>query len=855
MEIYSESLAKMFAAENIAIQIKNSSTAYFDLEHRRMTFPKWILSLPVASRELLMLHEASHALHTPKIGTHEAAREYEQVYRSIINILEDKRIEDLMKQKFPGAKATFTRGFFELVNSNLFGIHFDEDMSGMTLLDKMNLHFKGDYYFEPQFTEEEQYWVDRAASNKTFEEVEQNAKDLYEYLKEEYSKEVLENIKSEIGEFSIGDGEGGEFTGESYTLDELEDILPEEKFEELKEALDNHEEEKAKEIVKDALQDDNLDFGSRNASQTEQVWEKNQEKLQERLNEEYSPTIINVAFAKKVNADDFIISNDIVTKTINQDASYIGEIVKAEFEEFIRNHKEEMSPIIAHMVREFYRKKAAEDFRRTRQSKTGNLDMKKLSRYKFDSDLFLNKSIVKDEKNHGFVLLLDWSVSMSHLMTNAILQLINNVMFCKAINVPFVAYSFSSEAHKTSDNQMRLTFHAVEEGDYTIQSDLKLLELVDSTKSNYEQQLRNLFYLAFSFYINQRADRQEYFYFLKRREERINGIGTHYSLKHELEWAENRAKNMFVLSDMFHLGGTPLNDSLMLSNYILPRKQKEMNVSVLNFVVITDGDSNCLERISSISHHEMKPLSSDSIEQLESKEERLKERQFLRECNNTRYHWGPERISSEPDTTYIKSLYTNKVYNLNKKEKYDIFSAHNGGRKITRNLAHVIKQETNANVICIELVTNSAASLRKNFPNWFGLYDHAEQEACSIEYRKNGFCVISNCGYDQIFVVDVNKVGNQKYNNYYNRNFEGFEETDHFDELEVKDETKGLTTRQLKTALNKNQSVKNNRKFMATRLVEIMSEHQALVEKKKKIELSLDISSDVCYNAEDEVTI
>ena len=42
---------------------------------------------------------------------------------------------------------------------------------------------------------------------------------------------------------------------------------------------------------------------------------------------------------------------------------------------------------------------------------------------------------------------------------------------------------------------------------------------------------------------------------------------------------------------------------------------------------------------------------------------------------------------------------------------------------------------------------------------------------------------------------------------------------------------------------------------MATRLVEIMSEHQALVEKKKKIKLSLDISSDVCYDQEDEVTI
>ena len=75
------------------------------------------------------------------------------------------------------------------------------------------------------------------------------------------------------------------------------------------------------------------------------------------------------------------------------------------------------------------------------------------------------------------------------------------------------------------------------------------------------------------------------------------------------------------------------------------------------------------------------------------------------------------------------------------------------------------------------------------------------------------------------------------------------DEVDHFNDLEAKDEEKGLTTRQLKTALNKNQSLKNNQKFMASRLVDIMSEYQSVVEKKKKIELALDIAikSDIVY--------
>ena len=849
MEIYSESLAKMFAAENIAIQIKESPTAYFDIQNRRMTFPKWILQLPVASRELLMLHEASHALHTPEIGTHETAKEYEQVFRSIINILEDKRIEDLMKEKFPGSKATFTRGFFELVNSNLFGIHFEEDLSELNLLDRMNLFFKGDYYFKTNFSEEEQYWVDRAASNKTFEEVYQNSVDLYEYLKENYSKEVLKNIKWELGDISdINDGS----TYQSWTLDELEEILSEEDFQNLKKFLQENNLDEAREIIKNALEDYNLDFGSKNASKTEQAWEKNQERLQRKNKESGSyKEIVNAAFPKKLNVKDFIVENDIITKILIDDLSKIGETAKHEFESFIKDHKEEMSPILSHMVREFYRKKAAEDFRRTRQSKTGNLDMKKLSRYKFDSDLFLNKSIVKDEKNHGFVLLLDWSVSMSGIMTNAILQLINNVMFCKAINVPFVAYCFSSEACKTSDSQMRHVFHATEFGDIRIQSDLKLLELVDSTKSNYDQQLRHLFYLAFTFNTRVRSSRQEHD-LLKLRIERDALLASN-ERGFDDKWAESRLKNMIVLSNIFDLGGTPLNDSILLMNYILPQKQKEMNVNVLNFVVITDGDSNSTGRLAGQERNERKPLTSESIEQIEDPEIKKTEREFLISCKKLRHLESNERLSAEPDSTYIKSLHSNKVYNLNKPSKYDIFGTENYSRKITRNFAHIIKQETNANVICVELMTNSSSSLKKNFPNWFGVFSHDEQESLSTDYRKNGFCVISERGYDKIFIVDVNKVGNPKYNHHYSNDH--IEEVNHFEDLEAKDEEKGLTTRQLKTALNKNQSTKNSRKFMASRLVEIMSEHQTLSEKKKKIELSLDISSDVCYNEEDEITI
>ena len=171
---------------------------------------------------------------------------------------------------------------------------------------------------------------------------------------------------------------------------------------------------------------------------------------------------------------------------------------------------------------------------------------------------------------------------------------------------------------------------------------------------------------------------------------------------------------------------------------------------------------------------------------------------------------------------------------------------------LTENPDIFCAQETKANVICIELMTFGTQTLRKNLTGWFGVYDHDEAETYVTNYRKNGFSVIPNKGYDQIFIVDVDKIGNPKFNiqsSVYGSSH--LDLTNHFDNLEAKDEEKGLTTRQLKTALNKNQSVKNNRKFMASRLVDIMSEYQSVEDRKKKIELSLDISSDVRYNEEE----
>ena len=80
-----------------------------------------------------MGHEVGHALFTPDedwIKDH-------KISPSLVNIVEDVRIEKLMKRKYPGLSKTFYRGYAELADEDFFSIA-DDDLYGMNLADRVN---------------------------------------------------------------------------------------------------------------------------------------------------------------------------------------------------------------------------------------------------------------------------------------------------------------------------------------------------------------------------------------------------------------------------------------------------------------------------------------------------------------------------------------------------------------------------------------------------------------------------------------------------------------------------------------------------------------------------------------------
>ena len=65
------------------------------------------------------------------------------------------------------------------------------------------------------------------------------------------------------------------------------------------------------------------------------------------------------------------------------------------------------------MVQQFQMKQAADLDARTSFAKTGVLNTNNMINYRWSEDIFLKNEVHADGKNHGIVMYLDWSGSMS----------------------------------------------------------------------------------------------------------------------------------------------------------------------------------------------------------------------------------------------------------------------------------------------------------------------------------------------------------------------------------------------------------------------------------------------------------
>ena len=103
--------------------------------------------------------------------------------------------------------------------------------------------------------------------------------------------------------------------------------------------------------------------------------------------------------------------------------------LKNDFTKFKNDNKK----TVMYLVKEFEMKKSATAYKRATTSKTGIIDPLKLSSYKYNDDIFKKLTILPDAKNHGMIMLLDWSGSMCDVIKQTIDQLLNLIWFAKKL--------------------------------------------------------------------------------------------------------------------------------------------------------------------------------------------------------------------------------------------------------------------------------------------------------------------------------------------------------------------------------------------------------------------------------------
>ena len=116
-------LAKLLATENIHVVHKNMETAYFDTKNRELGLPI-LENMSGDIYDLMTLHEVGHALWTDPEEWSEivSADNDDDLPKSFINVTEDVRIERKIKDKYPGGRLAFRRGYEDLFKRDFFGI-------------------------------------------------------------------------------------------------------------------------------------------------------------------------------------------------------------------------------------------------------------------------------------------------------------------------------------------------------------------------------------------------------------------------------------------------------------------------------------------------------------------------------------------------------------------------------------------------------------------------------------------------------------------------------------------------------------------------------------------------------------
>jgi hypothetical protein len=530
-------LAKLLATEDLVVEHRKVETAQFNVHTRVLTLPLW----EKASNDiydLLVAHEVGHALYTPD----EDWREKVNVPGQFVNIVEDVRIEKLIKRRYAGLPKTFFRGYKELNEDDFFCVG-DDDVNTFNLADRVNLFYKVGNFVDLQFTPDEQEIVDLIGAAETFDDALKAAEVLYNFCKNDSEESISATPSQDQSQGSSM--QNGDSVQQESPNPEMEDGDAD---------GENREDNSG--------QDDSQPNATGNdpGEGNDDLETRTDKALDEKLRDLTSSNGAEIVYLEspKLKTNTIVVPNQEFHDLLNKDFN-ITEYDRENWNRTYQEFKKEAQREVNYLVKEFECRKTADAYSRASTAKTGVLDTRNLHTYKFNEDLFKKITILPDGKNHGLVFVLDWSGSMEDYLVDTVKQLFTLAWFCKKVAIPFDVYMFTNSwarvvyDDETGDVTYPTEHHSLEDGKLVVQEGFSMINGLTSSISStkFDQQLKMFWYLA-------------------------NGCQNRWGGSHVPARAE--------------LSGTPLSEAMLSLHAILPEFQKKHKLQKVQCIILTDGE-------------------------------------------------------------------------------------------------------------------------------------------------------------------------------------------------------------------------------------------------------------------------
>jgi hypothetical protein len=565
-------LAKLMATENLTVQHQKISTARFDPQNRILYLPIW-QNMTGVIYDLLCGHEVGHALYTPTSGWHDAVvdKSKPQNYKSFLNVVEDARIEKKVKRKYPGLATAFKLAYQELFVRDFFGIK-NRDVNTLHFIDRLNLFSKSQWTATwINFSTQEEIMVKKIQAIETWEDVIKLTDEIYAYSKNEQMEMHISDFKSfDCSEDNLDDydmstdfdldneeDDGGDTNDEAIGKQEFKSVNQEQNGDDIDDIEKNGSEFNSHKNSSESWQDQ---FAPN--CETDDNFRQNESMLLDEKCKEYryvsipKPILKNIITpANRVHH----LFNEFYDKKITEKCMPPNKAL-----ELLIEFKHKNERYIGLLAKEFEMRKAAKSFSKSKLSNTGDIDINKLSTYKFNDNIFRKVMMTPKGKNHGLVLLLDKSGSMSDNMAGSIEQILVLSMFCRKVNIPFIVYGFGDcfETHMIDVNKQGVNYTS----EY-----YKSFEETEGSIEFGTVRLRE--------YLNSQMTNAEFTKALK------NMLLVKESYEHGRYPNVPRA-NTEVLSN------TPMTQALVATAEVMKNFKRKYNLDLCSLIIVHDGDAD-----------------------------------------------------------------------------------------------------------------------------------------------------------------------------------------------------------------------------------------------------------------------